>query len=130
MKLYDNNGHRLYLNKSEREAFRVAAQKAPLDLRTFCLLLYYTGCRISEALQITADRIDFADEGFTFESLKKRKKGIYRFVPVPSTFLDTLNLVHELQERKQKKRYLWHWSRTTAWRRVKAIMDVADIGSN
>ena len=34
MRLYDTQGHRLYLTASEREAFRMAAEKAPREVRT------------------------------------------------------------------------------------------------
>jgi len=53
-------------------------------------------------------------------------------VPVPSSLLDTLNLVHNLQmrQRQQGKDYLqtlWPFSRTTAWRKVQGVMDAAGI---
>ncbi len=38
--------------------FLSASQKASREVRTFCLVLAYTGCRISEALALTADRVD------------------------------------------------------------------------
>jgi integrase len=44
-------------------------------------------CRISEALQLHTERIDFAAQAITFESLKKRKRGVYRAVPVPPAVL-------------------------------------------
>ncbi len=61
--------------------------------------------------------------------MKKRKKGVYRSVPVPPELLDALNLVHGLREGKNKKRkqQMWPWSRSTAWRRVKKIMEAAGI---
>jgi integrase len=54
MRLYDTQGHRLYLTASEREAFRKAAEQAPREVRTYCHTLLYTGCRPSEALALTA----------------------------------------------------------------------------
>jgi integrase len=47
------------------------------------MTLAYTGCRLSEALALTADRVDLAAGVLTFESLKKRRTGVYRSVPVP-----------------------------------------------
>lgn len=61
-------------------------------LRTFCGMLAYTGCRISEALELTADRVDLKDGMIVLESLKKRQKGVCRPVPAPPVFLDTLNM--------------------------------------
>ncbi len=45
---YEANGERKYLNQGEWAVFRKAAQHA------------YTGHRISEALALTADRVDLA----------------------------------------------------------------------
>ena len=110
-----------------------AAEKAPRDVRTFCGVLHYTGCRISEALALTTDSIDLAEGVIVFESLKKRKTGVYRAIPVPPKFLDDLDLVHSIREAekrrgKGKKIRLWKWGRATAWRRVKEILKEAGIG--
>lgn len=123
--LYDPQGQRKYLNRQEREAFRLAAAKAPRQVRTFCHTLLYTGCRISEALQLTAESIDFQAGVIVFESLKKRKRGIYRAVPVPPRHLDALNLVHGIDDMKpaQKKERLWSWVRSTASLKVQEVME-------
>ena len=68
MQIYDPQGHRLYLTGSERAAFRTAAEAAPREVRTYCWTLLYTGCRPSEALALTADRVDFQAAVLTFES--------------------------------------------------------------
>ena len=102
MRLYDTHGHRLYLTGSERDAFRRAAEKAPRDVRTYCHTLLYTGCRPSEALALTANRIDFQAQAITFESRKKRRPGIYRAVPVPAALLDALDLVHGIRDRQTR----------------------------
>jgi Phage integrase family len=68
----------------QKWAVRVAAAaKAPREVRTFFGVLHATGCRISEALALTAQQIDLSGRVVVFESLKKRRKGIYRAVPVP-----------------------------------------------
>jgi integrase len=67
MRLYDTQGHRLYLTGSERDAFRRAAEKAPRDVRTYCHTLLYTGCRPSEALALTAERVDFQAQAITLD---------------------------------------------------------------
>ena len=92
-------------------------------------MLYYTGCRISEALALTSQQIDIEESVLTFESLKKRKSGVFRSVPVPKSLIDTLDLVHGLRELcgDQKYHRLWSWSRMTAWRKIKAVMDSAGI---
>ncbi len=127
MTLYDSAGNRLYLNADERESFlRVAREKPPLE-RTLCETLHYTGCRISEALELTAARIDLSGKTIAIRSLKKRKdkngqqKIIYRTIPVPSEFIDTLNVAHGIREaqkkgKKQTSIPLWDWTRQ--WGRI------------
>jgi integrase len=96
LQIYDPQGHRLYLTGSERTAFRTAAEAAPREVRTYCWTLLHTGCRPSEALDLTADRVDVQAAVLTFESRKKRRLGLYRAVPVHATLLDALDLVHGL----------------------------------
>jgi integrase/recombinase XerD len=132
MRLYDLQGQRKYLTPAERTDFLQAAKSAPEDVRTFCGTLAYTGCRISEALALTAARVDLGDGVLVIESLKKRRKGIYRAVPVPPRFLDALDLAHDLRAARRQPGggvdiRLWEWSRATAWRRVCDVMEAAGI---
>lgn len=50
-------------------------------------------------------------------------------MPVPTSLLDALDLVHGLREatRVQQHHRLWSWSRMTAYRHVKAVMRAAHI---
>ena len=127
--LMDPQGNRLYLTAAERAAFLTAAAKAPREVRSFCEVLHFTGCRISEALALSVKRIDLEGQALVFETLKKRRSGIYRAVPVPARLLDTLDLVHGIREARKGRGdpLLWDWSRTTAWRHVKAVMSAAEI---
>ena len=130
MQLFDAEGRRLYVTEEERRAFVAAAAKAPREVRTFCGVLHATGCRISEALALTPQQIDLSGRVVVFESLKKRRKGVYRAVPVPPELLDALDLVHgirEAQRRGQAKALLWPWSRMTAFRRVQEVIAAAGI---
>ncbi len=129
MNLFSEQGQRKYLNTSERKAFKNAAEKQPREVRTFCLVLYYTGCRISEALALTPSRVDIEACTLTFESLKKRQRGVFRSVPVPTTLVDTLDLVHGLRfaTPHQQNTKLWSWARMTAYRKIKAVMKAAGI---
>ena len=133
IQLYDAHGRRLYLSAAERDAFLDAATHADRPIRTLCSVLYYTGCRISEALALSPRRIDLHDQTIIFESLKKRRRGVYRAVPVPPSLLDTLDMVHGLREAHKRhhkallEAALWSWSRVTAWRQVKAVMRAAAI---
>ena len=125
MQLYGRAGQRKYLTPAERQEFLRASESAPRFVRTFCATLAHTGCRISEALALTATRVDLSAGVEVFESLKKRRKGIYRAVPVPRGFLEMLEGVHDLGTMGDRR--LWEWSRTTAWRRVREVMALAAI---
>ena len=129
--LYDQQGNRKYLTRSERQAFMDAARRAAPEIETFCLTLAYTGARISEVLALVPLRIDTPASAIIIESLKKRKRGVYRAVPVPTNLLVRLDQIHRTEllrgdvERNQAR--IWIWSRTTAWNRVKTIMRAAGI---
>ena len=72
--LYDTLGRRLYLTPGERDAFLRSALGQDRLVRTFCSLLYYTGCRISEALHLPPRQVDFADQVIIVESLNITEK--------------------------------------------------------
>jgi integrase/recombinase XerD len=122
--LFDASGQRKYLTPLQRQEFLRAAGDAPDVISTFCSTLGYTGCRITEALSLTGNRVGRSAGLLLFESLKKRRRGIYRGVPVPPEFLDTLASVHDLGALGSAR--LWDWSRTTACR-VKEVMEAAAI---
>ena len=132
MQLHTADGARKYLTAQERDGFLRAAEQADRPVRTLCMTLAYSGCRLSEALALTADRIDLPAGLLVFETLKKRRAGVYRSVPVPPALLEALNLVHgirELQSQRGKGRgvRLWPWSRMTGWRAVHAVMQAARL---
>jgi integrase/recombinase XerD len=132
MGLHAADGARKYLTAGERDAFLREAERAERTVRTLCMTLAYAGCRLSEALALTADRVDLAAGVLVFESLKKRRPGIYRTVPVPPSLLDALDLVHGIRERQARRgkgrgERLWPWSRMTGWRAVHAVMAAARL---
>lgn len=124
--LHDRQGHRKYLIEAERRAFAKAAASREPDVQTFCLVLKDTGCRLSEALEITVDRIDPKAGVIVFHSLKKRRENVYRAVPVSRDLLRRLAEVHSLRDGQPGKR-LWSWHRMTAHRRVKEVMAEAGV---
>ena len=74
---------------------RTAKSNNDHHLWTFCGVLHYTGCRISEALELTADRVDLDAGNIVFRSLKKQSRKIaFRAVPAPPDFLDIMDMVH------------------------------------
>lgn len=124
--LFDPNGHRKYLTLRERQAFLEAALAASPETDTFCTVLAYTGARISEILALTPERIDTEAGVIILESLKKRRRGVYRAVPVPQQILLRLDAVHGLKEHASSE-CLWPWCRTTGWKRVKQTMSEAHV---
>ena len=130
MQIVNDKGQRLYLTEEERKALLVAADKAGNGLRSFCRVLVFTGCRISEALELTAKCIDLSAKVITVHSLKKRNGVIHhRQVPVPPELLDMLDMIYNLRQRKGRERNerLWLWSRMTAWRKMQELFDSAGI---
>ena len=132
MGLHTADGARKYLTAGERAAFLREAELADRQVRTLCMTLAYAGCRLSEALALTVDRVDLAAGVLVFASLKKRRTGIYRDVPVPPALLEALDLVHGIRERqarrgKERRARLWPWSRMTGWRAVHAVMQAARL---
>jgi integrase len=123
--MYDRQGKRKYLNHLERRAFLRVIQQEPDALRrAFCLTLFYTGCRISEALNLTAERIDLSGKAVVFETLKQRKKGCFRAVPIPDSLVALLRQV--LTDIAATAR-VWSFSRATAYRLVTGYMAQAGI---
>jgi integrase/recombinase XerD len=132
MRLHTEDGARKYLTAGERAAFLREAERADRSVHTLCMTLAYAGCRLSEALALTADRVDLAAGVLVFESLKKRRSGIYRAVPVSPALLDALDLVHGVREKQGKRGkgrgvQPWPWSRMTGWRAVHAVMEQAGL---
>lgn len=137
MRLHDRAGHRLYLNAEERAAFLAVARRQGARDRTLCETLHFTGCRPSELREITPARVDLSGGTIAIRSLKKRKdaagraKIVYRTIPVPPAYLDTLNTAHGIREaqasRKKAAAPLWPLSRVRIWQIVKRIMIEAGI---
>ena len=133
---YDPQGNRKYLTLSERRRFVAAADSvASPAVRTFCLTLLHTGARLSEVLALTSRQIDSEAGVVIIRSLKKRRHSgshpVYRAVPVPGVLLRELMAVHGIVAARQATELgngrLWTWCRTTAWKRVKEVMQVAEI---
>ncbi len=129
MSLHDQAGGRKYLTREEHIRFLLAADQAPRDVHAFCHTLGWSGCRISEALALTAERVDVAAGTITFETLKKRRTGVFRAVPVPPELATMLDLVFGLRGLRGPaiKLPLWSWSRATAWRRIKEVLAAAGV---
>jgi integrase/recombinase XerD len=123
--VFDRRGSRKYLNDAERRAFLLALKgEQNVERLAFCLTLFYTGCRISEALNLTAERIDMADKAVVFETLKRRKRGHFRAVPIPDILAGLFGRI--LKDRDPSER-VWKFSRATGYRLIKEHLNRAGI---
>lgn len=122
-RLFTTEGKRRYLCRKEGARFLDAADTEDFETATFCRLLAYTGCRLSEASALVAGRLDIDTRSVIFLTLKRRKI-VYRSVPVPAALMRDLI---RLAERKTESERLWGWSRQTAWRRIKRVMAAAAV---
>ena len=133
MDLFTSAGARKYLNSAERHRFEAAAQTMLPELRLFCLVLLWSGCRISEALAITPMAIDRDAKVIAILTLKRRRRHVVRQIPMPPQLINELAEVFDLPQREkdihERAARLWDWHRTTAWRHVKAAMRLADVSS-
>lgn len=122
-RLFDAEGQRKYLHALEARRLLAAAARADLSSNLFCRLLYYTGCRLSEGLAVTSRLLDDEAKCIVFRTLKRRKR-VFRAVPVPATFLR--ELVAFAREMGPDER-LFPWCRQTGYRRIRALMQAAAI---
>lgn len=120
--LYTPTRQRKYLTPAERAQFIAAAKDCPRrDVGALCLMLAYTGCRISEALALTASGIDAASGTVAIFSLKKRGRMLMREIPAPPVLFEALEHGAHLAQLAPQDR-LWDFCRSRAWQLVKAVM--------
>lgn len=133
IQLFDSLGKRKYLTPQERERFRLATGEVSKDKRMFSLMLYNAGCRVSEGLAVTVGDIDFSGQCVTFKTLKRRRKGIFRQVPLPDDYLQALDNAYDLRTLQKKNgrdalsEPLWGWTRRYGYMAVMEVMKVAGI---
>lgn len=131
MRIIDPSGNRLYLTQSETILFLKSAKNANSKIRTFAETLVFTGCRISEALHISPKDIQREQLQITINSLKKRRGDIFRNIPVPEEYMDTLVVVHNLAKKQRSeskaKEPLWPWTRQYAYRVIVNLMIDSNI---
>jgi integrase len=123
--VFDLKGGRKYLNDGERQSYLGAIRsESDKARRAFLMTLFYTGCRISEALNLVAGRVDLAAKTVIFETLKRRKRGLFRSVPIPDELVSLFCniLLHKLADAR-----IWEFSRPTAYRTVMAKMHAVQI---
>jgi integrase/recombinase XerD len=121
LQVLDADGRRKYLSAEERARFLAAADRLSPGKRAFCYVLVFTGCRISEALALTTDSVDAERRKVVIRTLKRRRL-IFRAVPVPNQTIDLLRRLPAGANRR-----LWQFRRVTGWRLIKTTMMCAGI---
>lgn len=122
--LFDRTGDRKYLNAAERRVYaRGIGDDLDLSEQAFCLTLFYTGCRISEGLNLTRERVDLRGKALIFETLKRRRRGHFRSVPIPDSLI---RLFGRIVAGLEPSAHVWQFSRATAYRLI--IDRMADAG--
>jgi len=119
--VHDGAGHRKYLSGDERARFLGTADGLAPRMRALCHVLVYAGCRVSEALALTAHHVDTERQTLTIKTLKRRRV-VFRTVPVPEA---TIEMLRKLPCDDSGR--FWPVHRVTAWRVVKAAMLRAGI---
>jgi len=124
--LFSSSGVRKYLTASERRRFQRAIEDLDPPQRLFCVVLMWSGGRISEVLALTPAAIDLDGGDVALLTLKRRQKGVVRQIPLPGLVIRDLAREFHLRvlqgDPAQAQRRLWPWSRTTAWRLIKKVM--------
>lgn len=124
--MFNLDGQRKYLTQSETRRFLGEARRDDAAVHSFCWLIAVTGCRISEALALTPANIDFEARIIVFECLKKRRRHVYRSIPVPAGLLQSLRMLLRAGRFRDNER-IWPWSRMTGYRRVREVMERAGL---
>lgn len=129
--LFGAYGNRKYLNPAERHRYIAAAAGALPNVRYFCLMLAHSGARISEVLALTPASFDIESGVVAIATLKRRRPGVVRQIPLPAALLSELDREYDLARAQRDPHRatvrIWRFSRTSAWRYVKAIMAEAGI---
>ena len=119
--ILDVEGRRKYLSAEETKRFLAASDRLPPTGRALCHVLAYAGCRVSEALALHTHHLDLERLTLTIRTLKRRRT-VFRAVPVPQIVADLLQLVPPDVDGRVLPMH-----RATAWRLVKAAMRQAGI---
>ena len=86
------DGERKYLNATEARQIKETIQSCDPERRLLILFLYYTGCRISEALEVTPARFDLDSNVVGLRTLKQKNRDTWRRIVLPETFIKDLLL--------------------------------------
>lgn len=117
--VWDGQGRRKYPTAAEVRLFLDAVSALEPRKAALCLLIAFTGCRVSEALLVTRDQVGHGT--ITLFTLKRRRR-VFRHLQVPVWLSDLL-----LRLPVESDGRIWAEHRATAWRWVKRGMQLAAL---
>jgi len=118
-----HQGHQTLTGAQETQFLTAASQFDP-QTRALCELLFWTGCRLSEALALKRDHIDTERQFVVLHTLKQRNRPALRAVPVPHGLIEALySLPTDACGR------FWPYSRWTARRRLQPVFEAAELAN-
>lgn len=124
--LFTAQGERKYLTAEERKLFLAASLNATRKQKSVSHVLYYTGCRVTECLNLEYKDFDFSNQTIVIKSIKKRSRIHFRSIPVPDTLLNDLDNIfgiRELQQRETRRNErVWSYGRHGVTHFIKQIM--------
>lgn len=128
IQLRDRDGCRKYLTPDERRRFRDAIPLLCHPIKEiYCRVIYLTGCRPSEAYRLRLQHFDLAEEMIVIESLKQRRRGVYRQFHVDVAWMRSSIELLSQHCKQHGKSNIWGFSEKTGYRAVKRVMAHADI---
>ncbi len=110
------NGERLFLTTKERHRFKKVVDTMDTKPRIFCRMLYYTGCKVSEATIVFPDQL-YVKNGHILLGVRVGNLS-KRFIPLPSVFSIEISTYFPRQENLSNQP-VWLMSRSTGWRIIK-----------
>lgn len=117
-------GERLFLTTKERHLFRQTIGTLDTPQRHFCRLLYYSGCKLSEATTLFPHQICESKQSILLGSSGRNLAE--RMVPVPPALVMELS-IHFPPHTRSANKPLWSMSRSKGWRIVTRAMSQAGI---
>lgn len=134
--LFSGEGERKYLTPDERKRFHDALPIIENAAeRCFVEFIFWTGCRIREALEMVYQRVNIESASVAIRSIKKRGKNKdkhFRIVPVPECYIASLDRVLGVSkalrdETADHNARLWRFGRQKGGKLVKKVMAAAAI---
>lgn len=110
------------LSAAQEIQFLNAARNCAPDTRALCELLFWTGCRLSEAIALKREHIDTERHFVVLKTLKQRHRPALRAVPVPEMLIEALYALPVAADGR-----FWPYSRWTARRRLLPVYAAAEL---